>query len=86
MIGSRPAMQKHTMKWDDLRVFLAVARHSRLQTAGRTLGLDPTTATDVLWSLNHPDMWILLVDQRGWTPAAFESWFADTLCQQLLRP
>ena len=49
-------------------------------------GLDPTTATDVLWSLNHPDMWILLVDQRGWTPAAFESWFADTLCQQLLRP
>jgi len=49
-------------------------------------GLDPTTATDVLWSLNHPDMWILLVDQRGWTPAAFESWFADTLCQQLLKP
>ena len=44
MIGSRPAMQKHTMRWDDLRVFLAVARHSRLQTAGRTLGLDPTTA------------------------------------------
>ena len=49
-------------------------------------GLDPTTATDILWSLNHPDMWILLVDQRGWTPAAFESWFADTLCQQLLKP
>ena len=37
-------MQKGTMKWDDLRVFLAVARHSRLQAAGRTLGLDPTTA------------------------------------------
>jgi DNA-binding transcriptional LysR family regulator len=32
------------MKWDDLRVFLAVARQSRLQAAGRTLGLDPTTA------------------------------------------
>lgn len=37
-------MQKHTMRWDDLRVFLAVARQGRLQTAGRTLGLDPTTA------------------------------------------
>ncbi|MBP7002236.1 LysR family transcriptional regulator [Amaricoccus sp.] len=31
------------MKWDDLRVFLAVARQSRLQNAGRSLGLDPAT-------------------------------------------
>ena len=30
------SMQKGTMKWDDLRVFLAVARNSRLQSAGRT--------------------------------------------------
>ena len=36
-------MQKSAMKWDDLRVFLAVARHSRLQAAGRGLGLDPAT-------------------------------------------
>lgn len=31
------------MKWDDLRVFLAVARQSRLLLAGRRLGLDPAT-------------------------------------------
>jgi DNA-binding transcriptional LysR family regulator len=36
-------MQKGALKWDDLRVFLAVARHSRLLTAGRTLDLDPAT-------------------------------------------
>ena len=36
-------MQKSAMRWDDLRVFLAVARQSRLQSAGRTLGLDPAT-------------------------------------------
>jgi DNA-binding transcriptional LysR family regulator len=36
-------MQKSTMKWDDLRVFLAVARHGRLHNAGRALGLDPAT-------------------------------------------
>jgi DNA-binding transcriptional LysR family regulator len=36
-------MQKSTMRWDDLRVFLAIARQSRLQAAGRTLGLDPAT-------------------------------------------
>lgn len=36
-------MQKQAMKWDDLKVFLAVARHSRLLSAGRALGLDPAT-------------------------------------------
>lgn len=39
-------------------------------------------ATDVLWALNHPDVWLLFID-RGWTPEAFEDWFADTLVQQL---
>jgi len=47
-------------------------------------GLGATEATDILWSLNHPDVWLLFVDQRGWKPQAFEAWFADTLCQQLL--
>lgn len=36
-------MQKSALKWDDLRVFLAVARQTRLLAAGRTLGLDPAT-------------------------------------------
>ena len=31
------------MRWDDLRVFLAVARRSRLLNAARVLGLDPAT-------------------------------------------
>jgi DNA-binding transcriptional LysR family regulator len=31
------------MRWDDLRVFLAVARQHRLMAAGRSLGLDPAT-------------------------------------------
>jgi AcrR family transcriptional regulator len=47
-------------------------------------GLDVTRATDILWTLNHPDVWLLLVGQRGWTPEEFEAWFADTTCAQLL--
>jgi AcrR family transcriptional regulator len=47
-------------------------------------GLSALEATDILWSLNHPDVWLLLVDQRGWQSQAFEAWFAETLCQQLL--
>jgi len=47
-------------------------------------GLDVTRATDILWTLNHPDMWLLLVGMRGWTPEQYERWFADTACWQLL--
>jgi AcrR family transcriptional regulator len=48
-------------------------------------GLDVDRATDILWTLNHPDVWHLLVGERGWTPEQFERWLADTACDQLLR-
>jgi len=41
-------------------------------------------ATDILWSLNHPDLWQLLVVHCGWTPEAYESWLGETFCAQLL--
>lgn len=49
-------------------------------------GLDIARATDILWTLNHPDLWLLLVGRRGWTPEQFEKWFGDTTCEQLLKP
>jgi AcrR family transcriptional regulator len=48
-------------------------------------GLDVARASDILWTLNHPDVWLLLVGERGWTPEQWERWFADTACTQLLR-
>jgi AcrR family transcriptional regulator len=47
-------------------------------------GLDVARATDILWTLNHPDVWLLLVGQRNWSADQFEQWFADTTCAQLL--
>ncbi|MEA2176884.1 MAG: hypothetical protein QOG77_181 [Solirubrobacteraceae bacterium] len=47
-------------------------------------GLDVARATDVLWTLNHPDVWLLLVAGRGWLPEEFERWFADATCAELL--
>ncbi len=47
-------------------------------------GLDLTAATDLLWTLNHPSVYWLLVNDRGWTPARYERWLADILCAQLL--
>jgi AcrR family transcriptional regulator len=46
--------------------------------------LDVTEASDILWTLNHPDTWQLLVGQRHWTPERWEQWFGDTACAQLL--
>ena len=48
--------------------------------------LDVATATDILWALNHPDVWSLLAIQRGWRPSKYEEWFADIACSQLLKP
>jgi AcrR family transcriptional regulator len=48
-------------------------------------GLGADRATDVLWTLNHPDVWLLLAG-RGWTPEEFERWFAEATCRELLRP
>ena len=47
-------------------------------------GLDATAAADILWTLNHPDLWLLLVNERHWTPEQFETWFGDITCNQLL--
>jgi DNA-binding transcriptional LysR family regulator len=38
-------MQGNTMKWDDIRIFLVLAREIRLMIAGRELGLDPATVS-----------------------------------------
>jgi hypothetical protein len=39
-------------------------------------GLDVDRATDILWTLNNPDVWQLLVGRRRWTPAEYEEWLA----------
>ena len=36
-------MQVESIQWDDVRIFLAVARHKTLAAAGKRLGIDPTT-------------------------------------------
>jgi len=46
--------------------------------------LDVAHATDILWTLNHPTVYWLTVDERGWTPDEHERWLGDALCSQLL--
>ena len=51
--------------------------------------LDPALsverATDILWTINHPAVWHLLVRERGWTSKQYEQWSGDTARGQLLQ-
>ena len=49
-------------------------------------GLDVERATDILWTLNHPGTWQLLVVQQGWSPEEYERWTGDLACNELLAP
>jgi hypothetical protein len=67
--------------YDNQRAIVEQLHHTRSLRPD----LDVTRATDILWTLNHPDVWQLLVGARGWTPEQYEQWFGDTACAQLLR-
>jgi AcrR family transcriptional regulator len=47
-------------------------------------GLDVERGADILWTLNHPTLWRLLVGERGWTPDEFEEWLRDAVRSELL--
>ena len=44
------------------------------------------TGADILWTLNHPEVWQLLVGARRWSASRYERWFADAACSELLAP
>jgi AcrR family transcriptional regulator len=48
-------------------------------------GLDVDRAADILWTLNHPDLYLVLVGERGWTLDELERWQLELLTAQLLR-
>jgi len=49
-------------------------------------GLSVAKAADIIWSMNSPEFYLLLVEQRGWSPEEFERWLADAWIRLLLKP
>jgi AcrR family transcriptional regulator len=49
-------------------------------------GLSFEEAIDVLWALTSYDLYRMLVVERGWKPARYETWLAQLLIQQMLEP
>jgi AcrR family transcriptional regulator len=48
------------------------------------LRVDPGDAADIVWATNAPELYQLLVGQRGWTPERYEHFLADTWRRLLL--
>jgi AcrR family transcriptional regulator len=48
--------------------------------------LSVAKAADIIWSMNSPEFYLLLVEQRGWSSHEFEDWLADAWIQLLLEP
>jgi AcrR family transcriptional regulator len=46
----------------------------------------PGEVADLLWTLTGRDVYALLVEQRGWSPARYERWLAKALVRELLAP
>jgi AcrR family transcriptional regulator len=49
-------------------------------------GLDQQGASDILWVLNDPGLYQLLVTRRRWTQRRFRTWLTHTMQIQLLEP
>jgi AcrR family transcriptional regulator len=41
-------------------------------------------AADIIWSMNSPEFYLLLVEQRGWSSKEFEEWLGDAWIRLLL--
>ena len=52
--------------------------------AAAPLRLDPGDAADIIWATNAPELYQLLVSQRGWSPERYEHFLADTWRRLLL--
>lgn len=53
-------------------------------SGGLRPGLTIDHAADIIWSMNAPDYYLLLVQERGWSPDEFEAFLVDAWRRLLL--
>lgn len=46
--------------------------------------MDAAHATDIVWTLTSPEVFLLLTRDRGWSKEKYAEWLADTLIRALL--
>lgn len=66
----------------NMRLFAA----NLAETGRMRRGLSIEAAADIIWSMNSPEFYLLLVEERGWSSQEFENWQADAWVRLLLEP
>jgi AcrR family transcriptional regulator len=56
------------------------------RAGGLREGITVNQAADVLWATNSSELYVMLTVERGWPPARYERWLADSWHRLLLRP
>jgi AcrR family transcriptional regulator len=88
--GAVPLDSELAALWDsvaqrrvkNMRLFAAdLAATGRLRR-----DLSVAKAADIIWSMNSPEFYLLLVQQRGWSLKEFEDYLADSWIRLLLAP
>jgi AcrR family transcriptional regulator len=60
----------------------SIVRHLAA-TGGLRVDVDPDRASDIVWTLISPEVYELLVVDRGWSPDEYEQWLAQALTDAL---
>ncbi len=56
-----------------------------IRASGRLrAGLSVSDAADTVWVTNSPEVYVMLTGERGWSPARYERWLADSWPRLLL--
>jgi AcrR family transcriptional regulator len=81
-----PANPSLTALWQEIseRRYANMRRFAAELAAVTTLRVDPGEAADIIWATNAPELYQLLVSQRGWTPERYGHFLADTWRRVLL--
>ena len=70
--------------WDRIQTEFHGVQRGIVETLPLRRGMSVDEASDILWVLNNPDTWQLLVGRRGWTGEQWERWFQRSIRAQLL--
>jgi AcrR family transcriptional regulator len=74
------ARRNHEARLANLRTFPgALERHGSLR-------LEAEEASETIWALASPELYLLLTEQRGWSPTRYAAWLTDSLGALLLVP
>ena len=69
---------------DEFRAVLAPVAARLAEQGALADRLTVATATDLLWTLNHPAVWHLLCVECRWSAEAYEAWLIRSFRAQLL--